>query len=70
MGRSVTIRTDLFGVEGLRRMGRRPMSVMGPGCSLTRGLAVKLSVMRPPGSLFSPRLGLTACRPFDIRCWG
>ena len=23
MGRSVAIRTDLFGVEGLRRMGRR-----------------------------------------------
>ncbi len=26
-----------------------------PGCSLTRGLDVKLSVMRLPGSLFSPQ---------------
>ena len=26
-----------------------------PGCSLIRGLDVKLSVMRLPGSLFSPQ---------------
>ncbi len=31
------------------------MSVLGPGCSLTRGWDVKLSVMFLSGSLFSPR---------------
>jgi len=34
---------------------RRITYRMGRGCSLTRGLAVKLSVMRLPGSLFSPQ---------------
>jgi len=33
----------------------RQMSAFSRGCSLTRGLVVKLSVMHLPGSLFSPQ---------------
>ncbi len=43
--------TGCFGREGLNT----PMSAMGPGCSLTRGVDVKLFVLYLSGSLFSPQ---------------
>ena len=53
------VRTTMFVVNrrGRSRSRRvfRAMSAMGPGCSLTRGLVVKLSMTYLPRSLFSPQ---------------
>ncbi len=46
-----------------------PMSAMGPGCSLTRGLAVKLSVTYLPGSLFSDVRFRAVTRPKTCAFW-
>jgi hypothetical protein len=44
-------------VSGVQRTWSKTRSIaaVDPGCSLTRGLDVKLSVMCLPGSLFSPQ---------------
>ncbi len=56
-GHDVGFSTDFVGSapESRRGTGSRFSSARDPGCSLTRGLNVKLSVMRLPGSLFSPQ---------------
>jgi len=56
-GRDVGLSTDFVGSapESRRSTSNRFSSARDPGCSLTRGLNVKLSVMRLPGSLFSPQ---------------